>query len=120
MKIVQDVLAISKVTRSDLVTKVATLRGAMLADTSVRFIYDGKERIVDVHAIGLSTKDDGLLLRGVQVDGTASRPLPSWNLFRVEGIEGLGLTFRKSEAPHEGFTAGDRQMNKVLIALDIG
>lgn len=111
MKISTDALALAKVTRRDLITKLGILRGALIGGLAASFIYDGKERIVDVHAVGTSTKDGGLVMRGTQ-DG-------QWKLFRVEGMEGLGISFTDSKAPHEGYVTDDAQMKSVIFQLDV-
>lgn len=95
------------------------LRNAMMDRKTVSFIYDGKNKTVEVHALGLSTKDGSLVMRGYQVAGVASRPLPIWALYTVSKIEGLSVDFVTSEAPRTGFTPGDRQMDPVLCELAI-
>ena len=96
---------------------VLALRDAMMKGKTVSFIYEGKPKTVEAHAIGRSTKDGGLVLRGYQVAGHASRPLPIWALYRIEKIEGLAIDFVSSEAPREGYSRGDRQMSTVLTEL---
>jgi hypothetical protein len=92
---------------------------AMRRDRTVHFIYDGKPRTVEVHAIGTSTKDGGLVMRGVQVAGGASRPLPQWTLFRLDRITGLSEDFTESQAPRDGYTMGDSQMSLIIAELDL-
>jgi len=96
---------------------VSSILAAMRAGISISFIYDGKTRIVEPHAMGVSTKDGGSLLRGYQVAGEASRPLPQWTLFRLDKIEGLGATFTESHAPREGYKMGDAQMGHMIAEL---
>jgi len=94
----------------------AHLSRAMSRRLAVSFIYDGKNRIVEVHAIGRSTKDGSLVVRGFQVAGEASRPLPQWTLFTVSKIEALTLTFIDSEAPRDGYSMGDKQMQQPPVS----
>jgi hypothetical protein len=98
---------------------VSNLIVAMRHALAVSFIYDGKTRIVEPHAIGISTKDGGVLLRGFQVAGEASRPLPQWTLYRLDKIEGLGATFTDSLAPREGYKMGDAQMGHMIAELKL-
>lgn len=95
---------------------VAHLSRAMSRRLAVSFVYDGKNRVVEVHAIGRSTKDGSLVVRGFQVAGEASRPLPQWTLFTISKIEALTLTFIDSEAPRDGYTMGDKQMQQPVIS----
>lgn len=96
---------------------------AMADSNLIGFKYDGKERVVEVHAVGRSTKDGSLVLRGFQVAGDASRPLPQWTLFTVAKIElatfGVDDT-QSSLAPRDGYTMDDKQMAPVLCQLDLG
>ena len=92
---------------------------AMSERLCVNFDYDGKNRTVEVHAIGLSTKDGSVVMRGYQVDGEASRPLPQWTLFSVSKIQELVIQRDGSDAPRDGYKMGDKQMSTVLVELDV-
>ena len=100
--------------------KIIPLVDAMRNDQTVNFVYDGKPRTVEVHAIGTSTKDGGLVMRGFQVAGGASRPLPQWTLFRLDRMMALGTDFTRSDAPRDGYTMGDSQMSFVIAELNVG
>lgn len=93
------------------------LNQAMADARTVSFIYDGKNKTVEVHAIGTSTKDGSLIMRGYQVAGIASRKLPIWALYTVKKIEGLSLDFVDSQAPREGYAQNDAQMDKVIAEI---
>jgi hypothetical protein len=90
---------------------------ALMLGLVVTFDYDGKTRKVEPHAVGKSTKDGSYIMRGYQIGGLASRTLPAWTLFTVSGISNLQLTFDKSNAPREGYSQGDKQMDPVIIEL---
>lgn len=94
------------------------LREAMREGLTVSFIYDGKPKTVEIHAIGHSTADGGLVARGFQVGGHASRPLPIWALYRIEKITTLAVDTISSMAPRAGYVRDDRQMRQpVLVQL---
>jgi len=93
------------------------LRQAMYEAKTVNFIYDGKIRVVEVHAVGTSVKGAALVMRGYQVAGIASRPLPQWTLFSIDKIENLTFGKEPSAAPREGYAMGDKQMQIVLCEL---
>jgi hypothetical protein len=95
----------------------ARMRDAMRAEHCVAFAYDGKYRLVEVHAIGRSPKDGSLVMRGLQISGEASRPLPQWTLFTVAKMEGFDEVPQHSKAPREGYAMGDKQMAPVLTEL---
>lgn len=96
---------------------IGIIRNAMMEGKTISFIYEGKNKTVEAHAIGYSTKDGHLVLRGYQVAGNASRPLPLWALYRIEKIDMLSVDTVASAAPREGYTQGDRQMSSVLTEL---
>lgn len=90
------------------------LKTAINNGQTVSFIYDGKTRIVEVHAVGNSTKNDNLVMRGFQVAGERA----GWALFTVGKITGLEISpFPLSEAPREGYKMDDKQMSTVLFQI---
>jgi hypothetical protein len=92
---------------------------AMTEGRCVDFIYDGKYRVVEVHAVGTSPKDGSLVMRGMQVAGAASRPLPQWTLFSIGKVEMFEERPQQSEAPREGYAQSDKQMNTVIAELQL-
>jgi len=82
-------------------------------------LYEGKPKTIEVHAVGLSVKDDAPVIRGYQIDGEASRPLPCWALLRVDKIEEAGLGALKSDAPRPGYAPGDKQMSKIIKEITL-
>lgn len=92
---------------------------AMDTGVCLMFELDGKPRVVEVHAVGVSSKDGGLVMRAFQVAGGASRPLPAWSLFRLDRMVNVKGMLLKSEAPRDGYTKGDSQMAPVLFELEI-
>src|SRR3546814_9965620 len=63
--------------------------------------YEGKPKTIEVHAVGLSIKDNAPIIRGFQIDGEASRPLPCWALLRIDKIENAGFGLRSEEHTSE-------------------
>lgn len=95
---------------------IGQLTRAMNEGKTVDFIYDGKLRVVEVHAIGLSSRGE-IVMRGFQVAGLASRPLPQWTLFVVNKMELVEIRATDSLAPREGYSQGDKQMSPVFVEL---
>ncbi len=94
-------------------------KNAMESGNCLNFTLDGKPRIVEVHAVGVSTKDGGIVMRAFQVAGGASRPLPAWSLFRLDRMSDVKVTPRVSDAPRDGYRMGDAQMAPVLCELEL-
>lgn len=90
---------------------------ALKTGRTVSFLYADKIRVVEVHAVGDSTAGK-LVMRGYQVGGHASRPLPQWTLFEVDKIEHIGFGKEKSKAPRPGYKKGDSQMTKIYAQID--
>jgi len=86
---------------------------------TLRVFYDGKPKTIEVHAVGLSIKDNAPVIRGFQIDGEASRPLPCWALLRVDKIEEATPDIFKSEAPRPGYAQGDKQMSKIIKEIEL-
>lgn len=99
--------------------KIETLTEGLNNSLAVSFVYDDKARIVEVHAIGVSTKDGSILMRGYQVAGESSRPLPCWALFNLDKIGALTSTFVDSEAPRSGYKMGDKQMSNIIAEIQL-
>jgi hypothetical protein len=97
--------------------KTRKMLKAMYEAQAVEFTYDGKHRVVEVHAIGTSTKDESIIMRGFQTRGTASRPLPQWTLFSLSKVEDLKESTDESKAPREGYAQGDAQMLNILAEI---
>lgn len=95
------------------------LKSAIEQNLAVSFSYDDKARIVEVHAVGRSTKDGALIMRGYQVAGESSRPLPCWALFRLDNIDALTVGYIDSHAPREGYKMGDRQMSEIVAQIQM-
>lgn len=94
---------------------------ALTLNRCLSFVYDDKPRILEVHAIGASTKDGSALIRGFQVAGESSRPLPCWALFRADEMKEIEVLDDLSLAPRvlEGYALNDKQMNPVYIQVSI-
>lgn len=82
----------------------------------VDFMYDGKYRVGEVHAVGQSATGK-LVARVYQFDGRASRPLPQWTLFDLGKVELLEQKAVRSQAPREGYAEGDKQMPVVIAEI---
>lgn len=83
----------------------------------ISFVYDGKVRIVEPHALG-TNKNDELILRGYQTDGESATNPVSWKLFTVSKIENFAICPDfKSHAPRAGYKADDKAMITILAQL---
>lgn len=94
---------------------VSVLKDAIVNARTASFYYDDRPRIVEVHALGKSNKDQSIIMRGYQVAGESSRPLPCWALFTIDKIDAPTLSaFVDSEAPREGYKMNDKHMIEII------
>lgn len=85
---------------------------AMNTGHRVDFDYDGKRRLVEVHAVGTSTKDGSLIMRGFLVGD--DRP---WRLFTLSKATTFGISAIHGDAPRDGYSRGDKQMATIFAEL---
>src|SRR5215470_2648212 len=65
------------------------IRTAIENRRMIRFVYHGKDRVVEPHDHGILNGSVQLL--GYQIAGSSSRPLPNWLLTKVNEIVDLKL-----------------------------
>lgn len=88
---------------------------AITTRATLSFNYDDRPRVIEVHAVGLSNKTGELCIRGYQVAGESSRPLPTWALFSAAKIDAPSLSLIPlSQAPRPGFSPGDKAMSTIF------
>ena len=91
---------------------------AIATRQTLQFNYDDKPRVVEVHAIGKAPK--GIVMRGYQVAGESSRPLPCWALFSLDKIEAASLALVPfSEAPRPGYALNDKKMLSIIAQVPL-
>lgn len=98
---------------------IETLKTAIANKQTIAFMYDDRRRVVEVHAVGKSTKPPhDIVIRGYQVAGESSRPLPGWALFTASKIDALELSaLPLSQAPREGYRENDKQMIEIIAQI---
>lgn len=78
------------------------------------FVYDGMTRIVEIHAVGLSTKGKPCL-RAYQTEGDSLSGAPNWKLFSVNKIHNFKMLPEvKASLPREGYQRGDKGMSFIF------
>jgi hypothetical protein len=94
---------------------IDTLTYALNNSFTVSFLYDDKPRTVEIHAVGKTSKGD--VLRGFQVAGESSRPLPTWALYSLDKITDLSVN--KSYGPRPGYAMHDKQLVEIYAQLKL-
>lgn len=79
--------------------------------------YDGYNRHVEVHAVGLSTAGHDVM-RCWQIRGGSVHNEPvGWKLMRLDEAIGAHVTGESSHAPRAGYKSGDRAMKRIYCQL---
>lgn len=80
------------------------------------FTYDGHPRVVEPHAVGISTAGNPVM-RCYQTAGTHVRWDHDWNLCTLNKIIGLKETGESFQNPRPGYKKGDRGMSVIHAEL---
>lgn len=97
-------------------TNAEAITRAISERRTISFLYSGKPRTADPHALYSHATTGTILVDAFQRDGDSSGPLPAWRQFRLGQIEALELT-DATFAPALGWRAdSDRYVNAVSIA----
>lgn len=103
------------VTLNDLGT-LLKLTASIVSGKVVAFDYEGRLRLVEVHALG-ATHAGSLVIRGWQTAGESKTDTsPGWRLFTISKIENFRQLGTRSDAPRPGFNPnGDSQIADVFV-----
>lgn len=77
-------------------------------------LYDGTLRLVEVHAVGVTTKGNAAM-RVFQIAGeTHSGEELGWKLMTLDKVS---FVYQKSQAPREGFKPGDKGLGTIFAEV---
>lgn len=79
-------------------------------------VYEGFERVVEPHAVGLSRAGNSVM-RAYQVRGGSSSETEGWKLLRLDGIQSPQYLEENSLAPRPGYQKGDKGMIRIEAEL---
>lgn len=86
---------------------------ALETGVSLSLTYDGLHRMVEVHAVGVTTAGRPAM-SAYQVDGQSNTPpIPDWRLFCFDECFDVALTTIKSNAPRAGYKKGAKSFRKI-------
>lgn len=90
---------------------------AMKAGKRLKIVYNNEERIVEVHALGMSPKFKPVV-RAFQVEGGSFVSETSgWKMFSIDKIEAFEIIEENSLAPREGYNPDDAGMGEVFAEI---
>lgn len=86
---------------------------ALNAGKRLAITYGGFTRVVEVHAVGI-TSEGNPVMRVWRVRGGSQSNNPSpWRLFRLDKTWGFAILDEVSEAPRAGYKRGDRAISNI-------
>lgn len=80
------------------------------------FTYDGFDRIVEPHAVGISRAGNEVL-RCFQTHGRHVNPNHDWDLCELSKMTGLQITGANFQLPRPGYKRGDKGMQRIYEEL---
>ena len=96
---------------------VQTACDALRAGLVLQLRYDGYSRDVEVHAVGLTKEDHGVMRVWQVAGGSASHEPVGWKLLRLDEATGAFITKQKALAPRPGYKRGDKVMRSIKCQL---
>lgn len=79
--------------------------------------YNGFNRIVEVHCVGVTTKGNpGMRVWQVRGGSESNEPV-GWKMLLLDEAVGAVLTTEKSQAPRPGFKRGDKGMQSITCEI---
>jgi hypothetical protein len=91
---------------------------AMTAKKRVALTYHGEPRLVEIHALGLSTKGKPCVRVYQVVGGSLYSETTGWKMLSLSEIEDAKLVDDTSLAPRAGYVAGDKGMSQILLEIE--
>lgn len=83
----------------------------------IELIYDGCERVLEVHTVGTTTAGNSAV-SAYQVGGRSnSGPVPDWRLFRFDHCQNVRLSDQKSSGPRSDFRRSAKQFSVIVAEL---
>lgn len=93
-----------------------TIINAICTKQLLSFTYGGLPRLVEPHAVGLSTAGNQVM-RCFQVGGSHKKAGHDWELVKLEKIVGLVATGKYFAGPRPGYKRGDSAMSTIHAEL---
>jgi hypothetical protein len=90
---------------------------ALRSSRCLQVNYNGFSRVVEVHAVGVSTAGNPVM-RVWQIRGGSESGEPvGWKLMRLDEAVSVSLLNEKSNAPRPGYKQGDKGMVSIVCQL---
>lgn len=90
---------------------------ALESGVRLRLQYDGYSRIVEVHAVGVSTAGNTCMRVFQTAGGSVSGERFGWKMMVLDKAFTMHMTEEVSEAPRQGYAKNDRGMSEIFAQL---
>lgn len=90
---------------------------ALNTGVCLRLQYDGFDRVVEVHAVGISTAGNPCMRVWQVRGGSVSGERTGWKMMLLDKSFTAHLTDEDSGAPRPGYAANDRGMTDIFAQL---
>ncbi|MGH1405141.1 MAG: WYL domain-containing protein [Rhodomicrobiaceae bacterium] len=85
----------------------------------IKIEYDGGSRIIEPHALGLSSKNNPVLRAFQQSGHSQSGQYENWKLLRLDRVENYEILSEKFLEPRKGYKENDSHMKQIIAQLFI-
>jgi hypothetical protein len=90
---------------------------ALQSGARLRLQYDGYYRIVEVHAVGISTAGNPCMRVYQTAGGSVSGEPVGWKMMTLDKAFTMHMTEEVSQAPRQGYAKNDRHMSVIHAQL---
>ncbi len=80
--------------------------------------YDGYGRVVEVHAVGTTKKNKGIMRAWQVWGGSVSNEPVGWKLLSLDDIVSAHLTEERSLAPRKGYNRNDPAIERFACRIE--
>ena len=89
---------------------------AIYDNKSIEIEYDGFRRVVEVHAVGVNTRENEVM-RVYQVSGDSSSGTLGWKILKLDKALFLNSGIEKSCAPRPKYKRDDKAMTRIFCQV---
>lgn len=79
--------------------------------------YDGFNRSVEVHAVGMSRAGIPIMCCWQTRGGSTSDERVGWKLMKLDEVQSAVISDEPSQAPRAGYRPGDSRMSRIFCEL---
>jgi hypothetical protein len=79
--------------------------------------YDGFSRVVEVHAVGVSSAGHDIMRVWQVRGGSVSNEPVGWKLLRLDEVLSVTILSERALAPRQGYKRGDRAMQRITCQV---